>query len=330
MRRREFLIVLTGAITAVRTPTPHAQPSTPKPRIGVLMGFPEGDATAQAYVSAMRQKLQSLGWVEDRNVQIDYRWAGGDREKARLFARELIRMKPSVIVTSTNQVTETVRQETQSIPIVFASLGDPVGSGLVESLARPGGNVTGFPVFVDTMGSKWLELMREIAPRVQRIGFVFHPDAVPNVGLFRSAQRSAPSLNIKLIPLPIHDVAEIKSAIKTFASDKDGGLVVATHAVTLSNRDLLIGLAASNDLPTVFGDLVFAESGGLLSYGSDIAALFEGAASYVDLILKGAKPAELPVQLPTKFVLAVNLKTARALKLTVPRTLLVSASRVIE
>lgn len=139
------------------------------------MGFPEGDATAQTYVSAMRQELQRFGWVEDRNIQIDYRWAGGDREKARLFAREPIRMKPSVIVTSTNQVTETVRQETQSIPIVFASLGDPVGSGLVESLARPGGNVTGLPVFVDTMGSKWLELMREIAPRVQRVGFVFHP-----------------------------------------------------------------------------------------------------------------------------------------------------------
>jgi putative ABC transport system substrate-binding protein len=278
----------------------------------------------------MRQKLETLGWVEGRNIRIDYRWAGGDREKTRIFARELIGMTPSVIVTSTNQVTETVRQETKTIPIVFASLGDPVGSGLVASLARPGGNVTGFPVFVDAMGSKWLELLRQIAPRVERVGFIYHPDAVPNVGLFRAAQSAAPSLNLKLIPLPIHDAAEIKAAITAFASGMGGGLVVATHAVTLSNRDLLISLAASNQLPTVFGDLVFVESGGLLSYGSDIAALFQGAATYVDLILKGAKPGELPVQLPTKFDLVINLKTARALGLTVPATLLVSANKVIE
>ena len=294
------------------------------------MGFPEGDARGQSYVLAMRQKLETLGWVEGRNIRIDYRWAGGDREKTRIFARELIGMTPSVIVTSTNQVTETVRQETKTIPIVFASLGDPVGSGLVASLARPGGNVTGFPVFVDAMGSKWLELLRQIAPRVERVGFIYHPDAVPNVGLFRAAQSAAPSLNLKLIPLPIHDAAEIKAAITAFASGMGGGLVVATHAVTLSNRDLLISLAASNQLPTVFGDLVFVESGGLLSYGSDIAALFQGAATYVDLILKGAKPGELPVQLPTKFDLVINLKTARALGLTVPATLLVSANKVIE
>jgi len=303
MRRREILIVLMGATATSWASASHAQQSISRPRIGVLMGFPEGDARGQAYVLAMRQKLESLGWVEGRNIQIDYRWAGGDREKARVLAKELIGMTPRVIVTSTNQVTETVRQETQSIPIVFASLGDPVGSGLVASLARPGGNVTGFPVFVDSMGSKWLELLREIAPRVERVGFVFNPEAVPNVGLLRAAQSAAPSLNLKLIPLPVHDATEIKAAIAEFASGVKGGLVVATHAVTLSNRDLLIGLATSNQLPTIFGDLVFAESGGLLSYGSDIAALFQGAASYVDLILKGAKPAELPVQLPTKFEL---------------------------
>ena len=295
------------------------------------MGFPEDDARGQAYAMAMRKKLESLGWVDGRNIRIDYRWAGGDREKARLFAKELIAMSPSVIVTSTNQVTETVHQETSTIPIVFASLGDPVGSGLVASLARPGGNVTGFPAFVvDAMGSKWLELLKEIAPRVKRIGFIYHPDAVPNVGLLRAVQSAAPSLNLRVTPLPVHDATEIKAVITAFAPGMDGGLVVASHAVTFSNRDLLIGLAASNQLPTVFGDLVFAESGGLLSYGSDIAALFEGAASYVDLILKGAKPAELPVQLPTKFDLVINLKTARALGLTVPATLLVSASKVIE
>ena len=294
------------------------------------MGFPEGDPRGQVYVLAMQRKLESLGWIDGRNIRIDYRWAGGDREKARVFAKELIAMSPSVIVTSTNQVTETVQQETQTIPIVFASLGDPVGSGLVASLARPGGNVTGFPVFVEAMGSKWLELLKEIAPRVKRVGFIYHPDAVPNVGLLRAAQSAALSLNLRVTPLPVHDATEIKAAITAFAPGMDGGLVVASHAVTFSNRDLLVGLATRNQLPTVFGDLVFAESGGLLSYGSDIAALFEGAASYVDLILKGAKPAELPVQLPTKFDLVINLKTARALGLNVPATLLVRASKVIE
>lgn len=330
MRRREFILILTAATAAGRPSVPGAQQPGSRPRIGVLMGFPEDDAPGQAYVLAMRKKLESLGWVEGRNIWIDYRWAGGDREKARLFAKELIGMTPRVIVTSTNQVTETTRQETQSIPIVFASLGDPVGSGLVASLAKPGGNVTGFPAFVDSMGSKWLELLREIAPRVTRAGFVFHPDAVPNVGLLRAAQSAAPSMKLKLVPIAVRDATEIGSAITAFASGMDGGLVVATHAVTLSNRDIIIRLAASNLLPTAFGEPVFAASGGLLSYGSDIGAMFEGAASYVDLILKGAKPTELPVQLPTKFDLVINLKTARELGLTVPPRLLVGATRVIE
>lgn len=330
MRRRGFLGALTCAgMAGWPSWTREQQPALAR-RISVLMGFPEGDARGQGYVQAMRRKLESLGWVEGRNIRIEYRWAGGDLDKARTYARELIAMSPSVIVTSTNQVTEVVRQETRSIPIVFASLGDPVGSGLVSSLARPGGNITGFPVFVETMGSKWLELLHEIAPRVKRVGFVFHPDAVPNVGLLRAAQSASPGLNLKLTPLPVQDSAEIKAALTTFAPGMDGGLVVASHAVTFSNRDLLISLATNNQLSTVFGDLVFVESGGLLSYGSDIAALFEGAASYVDLILNGAKPAELPVQLPTKFDLVINLKTARALGLTVPSTLLVSATKVID
>jgi putative tryptophan/tyrosine transport system substrate-binding protein len=328
VRRREFLLVLASA-TAAPLSRARAQP-TAKPRIGLLMGFPEGDTRGQGYVLAMRRKLQSLGWVEDRNILIDYRWAGGDPDKARRFARELIAMQPRVIVTSTNQVTETVHRETRTIPIVFASLGDPVGSGLVASLAHPGGNVTGFPVFVDVMGTKWLDLLKEIAPRAQRVGFVFHPDAVPNVGLLRAAQSSAPSLNLELVALPVRSAEDIRSAIAGLAGTKGAGLVVATHAVTLSNRDVLIDLAMTHQMPSVFGDLVFAESGGLLSYGSDIAALFEGAASYVDLILKGANPAELPVQLPTKFDLVINLRTARALRLTVPPTLLVNATRVIE
>jgi putative ABC transport system substrate-binding protein len=329
LRRREFITLL-GGVVAAWPLAARAQQSNSIRRIAVLMGFPEGDPHGQTYVLAMRQKLESLGWVEGRNIRIDYRWAGGDPEKTRAFARELIGMTPSVIVTSTNQVTETVRRETTTIPIVFASLGDPVGSGLVASLAQPGGNVTGFPVFVDTMAGKWLEFMREIAPRVERVGFLFHPDAAPHRGLLRAAQSAAPLLNIKLIPLPIHNASEIAAAITAFASEADGGLFVGDHAVTFSNRDLVINLAARHRLPTVFMNSIWTESGGLLSYGSDIAELFRGAASYVDSILKGAKPGELPVQLPTKFELAINLKTAKVLDLTVPPGLLIAATKVIE
>ena len=329
MKRREFITLLGGAAATWPLAARAQQPDRVR-RIGVLMGFPDGDPYGQTYVLAMRQKLESLGWVEGRNIRIDYRWAGGDPEKTRAFARELIGMTPSVIVTSTNQVTETVRRETTTIPIVFASLGDPVGSGLVASLARPGGNVTGFPVFVDTMAGKWLELMREIAPRVERVGFLFHPDAAPHRGLLRAAQSAAPLLNIKLIPLPIHNASEIVAAITAFASEADGGLFVGDHAVTFSNRDLVINLAARHRLPTVFMNSIWTESGGLLSYGSDIAELFRGAASYVDSILKGAKPGELPVQLPTKFELTINLKTAKVLDLTVPPSLLIAATKVIE
>jgi putative tryptophan/tyrosine transport system substrate-binding protein len=329
MQRRDFIRIVPALAVAWPFEALAQQPTSMR-RIAVLMGFPDGDPRGQAYVLAMRQKLQSLGWVEGRNLRIDYRWAGGDPEKTRTFARELIGTNPAVIVTSTNQVTETVRRETQTIPIVFASLGDPVGSGLVASLARPGGNVTGFPVFVEAMGGKWLELMKEIAQRVERVGFIFHPDPAPHRGLLRAAQSAAPSLNIKLFPLAVHDRNEIAAAITGFASEANGGLAVGTHAVTLSNRELLNSLAVNHRLPTVFGDAVWTESGGLLSYGSDIVDLFRGAASYVDLILKGANPADLPVQLPTRFELTINLKTARALGLSVPAILLDRADKLIE
>ena len=227
-------------------------------------------------------------------------------------------------------MTETLRRETATIPIVFAALADPVGSGLVASLARPGGNVTGFPLFAEDMGGKWLEFMKEIAPRAERVAFIFHPDAAPHRGLLRTAQSVAPSKSINLLAYPVHDASEIAAVITSFASGGDGGPVAVTHAVTLSNRDLIIGLAMRYRLPTVFGELIWAESGGLLSYGSDMGELFRGAASYVDLILRGANPSELPVQMPTKFNLVINLKTARAIGLTVPLTLLARADEVIE
>ena len=223
-----------------------------------------------------------------------------------------------------------MRQETQTIPIVFASLGDPVGSGLVASMNCPGGNVTGFPAFVETMGDKWLELMKEVAPHATRIGFIHHPGVAPHRGLVRAAQAAAPPLKINLVPLPVHNADEITAAITTFASGGYGGLVTGSHAVTYSNRDLLIRLAAQHRLPSLFGDPLFAESGALLSYGSDQAEMFLGAASYVDQILKGSKPAEMPVQLPTKFNFIINLKTAEAIGLTIPPAMLARADRVIE
>jgi putative tryptophan/tyrosine transport system substrate-binding protein len=329
MRRRDFITLIGGA--AAWPIVAQAQSPQSVRRIGVIMGLPESDRQGQACLQAFRLSLESRGWVVGRNIQIDDRWAEGDPGKARSYAMELIRLAPSVIVTHTNQVTEIVRRETDSIPIVFASLGDPVGSGLVASLNRPGGNVTGFPVFVNEMGSKWLELLREIAPQVNRVGFLFHPDAAPHIGLLKAAEAAAPSLNFRIIPIPIRDAVEIERGIPAAAINREiGGLLTASHAVTYSNRNLIIDLAARHRLPTIFGDRLFSASGGLLSYGSNIPELFRGAASYVDLILKGAKPGGLPVQMPTKFELVINLKTAKALGLTIPPTLLIRADEVIE
>jgi putative ABC transport system substrate-binding protein len=329
MRRREFIGLLGGAAAAWPLAT-GAKQAERMQRISVLMGYPEGDPQAQANVTALLQGLQSLGWIEGRNVQIDYRWAGGDPDKARTFARELIATTPDVMVSSTNQVTRIVQQETQTIPIVFAFVGDPVGSGFAASLAHPGTNITGFANFENSIGGKWVELFKEIAPRAGRVGFVFNPDAAPNVGFFHAAEAAAPSLAIKLAALAVRDASDIEQHIAAFASEPDGGLVVAPHAVTLGNRKLLIELAARYRLPAVYSDRYFAESGGLVSFGNNSADLFRRAATYVDLILKGANPAVMPVHLPTKFELIVNLKAAEMLGLTIPESFLIRADAVLE
>jgi putative tryptophan/tyrosine transport system substrate-binding protein len=328
LHRRSFITLLGGA--AAWPLAAGAQQAERMRRIGVLMGYPEGDPQAQANVTALRQGLQNLGWIEGRTVQIDYRWVGGDPDKARTFARELIGMTPDVIVPSTNQVTRILQQETRTIPIVFAFVGDPVGSGFVASLARPGRNITGFANFENSIGGKWVELLKEIAPRAERVGFVFNPDAAPNVGFFHAAESAVPSLAIKLAALAVRDATDIEQGITAFASEPDGGLIIAPHAVTLGNRTLIIELAAHHRLPAVYSDRYFAESGGLMSFGNNTADLFRRAASYIDLILKGAKPAELPVQLPTKFELIVNLKTAKSLGLAIPESFLSRADEVIE
>ena len=329
MRRREFIGLL-GSAAAAWPLAARAKPAERMRRIGVLMGYPDGDRQAQANVTALLQGLQNLGWIEGRNLQSNYRWAGGDPDKARIFARELIATTPDVMVTSTNQVTRILQQETQTIPIVFAFVGDPVGSGFVASLAHPGRNITGFANFENSIGGKWVELFKEIAPRAGRVGFVFNPDAAPNVGFFHAAEAAAPSLGIKLFALAVRDASDVEQAVAAFASEPDGGLIVAPHAVTLGNRKLLIELAARYRLPAVYSDRSFVESGGLASFGNNSADLFRRAATYVDLILKGENPADLPVQLPTKFELIVNLKAAEMLGLAIPESFLIRADAVIE
>ena len=328
LKRREFVTLLGGAVAwpiAAR-----AQQGARMQRIGVLMGYPEGDRQAQANVTALRQGLENLGWIEGRNVQMDYRWAGADPDKARAFAKELVGLAPDVIVPSTNQVTRIVQQETRTIPVVFAFVGDPVGSGFVASLARPGRNITGFANFENSIGGKWLELLKEIAPAAKRAGFIFNPDAAPNVGFFHAAESAALPPARGLAAIAVRDANDIKQDVTAFAAEPDGGLIVAPHAVTLGNRTLIIELAAHHRLPAVYSDRYFAESGGLISFGNNTADLFRRAASYIDLILKGAKPAELPVQLPTKFELIVNLKTAKSLGLTILESFLSRADEVIE
>ena len=329
MRRRSFITLLGGA-AATWPIAARAQQSERMKRIGVLMGYPESDPQAQANATALRQGLQNLGWIEGHNILVDYRWAGADPEKARAFAKELIGLRPDVIVPSTNQVTRIVQQETRTIPIVFVFIGDPVGSGFVASLARPGKNLTGFANFDNSIGGKWLELFKEIAPGVGRAGFIFNPDAAPNVGFFHAAEVAAAPLAIKLTGLAVRDDIDIEESVTAFAAEPNFGLIVAPHATTMGNRKLIIELAARHRVPAVYGDRYFAQSGGLLSFGNNTDAMFRRAGSYIDLVLKGAKPADLPVQLPTKFELVINLKTAKAIGLTIPESFLLRADEVIE
>jgi putative tryptophan/tyrosine transport system substrate-binding protein len=328
MRRREFITFLVGAAAAWPL-TARAQPSEPMRRIGILLPYSQGDADGQAVIAAFQRRLQDLGWTEGRNIRFEIRWAGGDPDKARTFAKELIGMTPDVIVPSSNQVTTILQQETRTIPIVFVLVGDPVGSGYVASMAQPGGNLTGFAVLENAIAGKWVETLREIAPQLSRVGFILHPETPANIGLLHAAEASATSA-IKLVPLGVHNTAEIESAVSAFAAQGNGGLIAAPHAITFANRDLIVELAARYRLPAVYAFRNFATSGGLISYGTNPIMMWREGASYVDRILKGAKPADLPAQFPTKYELVINLKTAKALGLTVPPLMLGRADDVIE
>jgi putative ABC transport system substrate-binding protein len=299
-------------------------------RIGVLMGIAESDPARQSLVAAFTEALQELGWSSGRNIRIEYRWGAGDAERIRNFARELVEMQLDLIVGHTTPVVAALKAQTRTIPIVFTQVSDPVGSGFIDGFAKPGGNITGFTNLESSMGSKLGELLKEVAPTITRVAVMFNPDTAPDRGTYflRPVEAAAPSLHVEVIPAPVHNDAEIESAITTLVPGT--GLIVMPDIFILAHRERILALADRHRLPAAYAYRLFAASGGLLSYGTDLADLFRRAARYVDRILTGTKPAELPVQQPTKFELVINLKTAKTLGLNVPLSLQASADEVIE
>jgi putative ABC transport system substrate-binding protein len=300
-------------------------------RIAVLMSLDENDSEEKLRLSAFTQALANLGWTDGRNVRMDLRWAGGDVNRMRALAQELVGLQPEIIVTlPSTPATIALQRETRTIPIVFVGVADPVASGIVARLDRPSGNITGFANFEPTLGGKWLELLLEIAPGLKRAAIIFNPDTSPASAYMRSLETAARSLKIVLITTPVHGDAEIETAIVALGREPRGGLVVMPDVFMEMHRATIISAAAENNVPAVYWQSVFAKGGGLLSYGVDLVDTSRRAASYVDRVLRGAKPADLPVQLPVKFKMAVNLKTAKSLGLTVPQSILLSADEVIE
>ena len=331
MRRRNFIAGL--ASIAIDWPlAARAQQPERMRRIGVLMGYPENDLEGPAFFAAFREGLQKLGWMEDRNIRLDTRWVSPDDAEARQrFAKELVALQPDLILSSVTPTTAALLQHTRTIPIVFATVSDPVGSGFVASLARPGGNVTGFQALLGSLGGKWLELLKEIAPRVARVAMLFNPAVAPYAESFLNPfKAAASSLAVEPITAPVRDTSELESVVAAQARAPNGGLIVMPDTFTDVHRAEIISLAARSGLPTVYPRRPFTELGGLLSYGIDQLDSYRRAAIYVDRILKGEKPSELPVQAPVKFELVINLKTAKALGLDVPWFLRQRADEVIE
>ena len=331
MRRREFISLLGGAAATWPLAARAQQPDRMR-RIGVLMGYAESDREGQAFVAAFREGLQKLGWTEGRNIRIDTRWATpGDAESRQRFAKELVALQPDLILSHSTPTTAALLQQTRTIPIVFATVSDPVGSGFVASFPRPGGNVTGFTNIEPTMAGKWLELLKEIAPRVTRVAFLFNPATAPYAEYYLNPfKAAAASFAVEAIAAPVRDTSELESVVAAQAREPNGGLIVMPDTFTTAHRVEITSLAARYRLPAVYPFRFFTELGGLLSYGNDLLDNFRRAAIYVDRILKGAKPSELPVQAPVKFELVINLKTAKALGLDVPLQLQQRADEVIE
>ena len=324
MQRREFFTLLGGA-AATWPLTASAQPERTR-RIGVLMPYGK-DPEGRARVAAFLQELQRLGWTEGRNFQIDYRWETGELRKA---ATELVALSPDVILVSSTQAATPLQQATQTVPIVFTQIADPVSAGFVASLARPGGNMTGFTNIEYDIGAKWLDLLKEIAPLVARVGVIRDPTVTASIGQFASVQSAARSFGVEVSPLGGRDAKDIEHTVTEFVRGSNCGLISVATPLTINNRSLIISLAARHRLPAIYPFRFFVADGGLICYGPDSIDPHRQAAGYVDRILKGEKPADLPVQGPTKFELLINLKTAKALGLTVPQTLLARAEAVIE
>jgi ABC-type uncharacterized transport system substrate-binding protein len=330
MRRREFIMLLGGAAAWPRTLI--AQSTDRARRIGVLMELAASDPQARSNVAALQRGLYKLGWSQGGNLGIDYRWAPDDAVLVWKFAKELVELRPDVIVAHSSPVVATLLGQTRDIPIVFVSISDPIGEGFVASFARPGGNVTGFTNFDSSMTGKWVELLKEIAPDVTRIVFLFNPQTAAGGGSYflRPIDAAASTLKVKAVMALVHDNDEIEAAFAAVAGEPGAGVVLLPDIFTVAHHQLVIALAARHRVPTIYPYRFMVEREGLISYGVDINNLFERAAAYVDRILKGAKPAELPVQAPTKFELVINRKTAKALGLDVPPTLLARAEDVIE
>jgi putative ABC transport system substrate-binding protein len=327
MRRREFITLLGGA-AATWPLAAHAQQPGRMARVGYLVSNSEGDAGARN--AAFREALEKLGWTDGRNIRIDYRWGVTSPERVRATAAELVGLAPNVILAQGSPISEALRRETRTIPIVFVSVTDPLGSGLVDSMAHPGGNLTGFVNYEFAIGGKWLQLLKEVAPGIKRVLVIVAPGGnIGSQGLLRTVEAAAPVLGVQLVVTSAADAPGIVRAIKAFADEPNGGLLVLPGAA-VGRGNTIIGLAAQHRLPAMYTLRSLITSGGLMSYDTDHVDLFRRAASYVDRILRGEKPLDLPVQNPTKFELMINLKTARALGLTVPRTLLASTDEVIE
>ena len=328
MRRREFISLLGGA--AVWPLAARAQQGERIRRIGVLVNLPADDPQAQARNAAFLQGLQELGWTVGRNVRIEYRWGANNADNTRKFAAELVALAPDVILAPGTSTLEPLLQVTRVVPIVFVHAADPVGAGFVESLARPGGNVTGFMQFEYTLSGKWLELLKEFAPRLTRAAVLRDPTLTSSTAQFAAIQAVAPSLGVEVSPINVRSAGDMERGVAAVARSANGGLIVSATGWSVRHRDLIITRAGQHKLPTVYYDRYFVAAGGLISYGPDTVDQYRQAAGYVDRILKGEKPADLPVQAPTKYELVINLKTARALGLDVPPTLLARADEVIE
>jgi ABC-type uncharacterized transport system substrate-binding protein len=330
LKRRDFIALLGGA-TAAWPLAASAQQLGKVPLVGALIPFAEGDEEAERRRNAFQRGLEAFGWTNGQNIRIEYRWVGSDRDRIRSYAADIVGLAPDVILANATPVLAAIRQETRTIPIVFVQVIDPVSRGFVKSLAQPGGNVTGFTNFEFPMGGKWVEVLKEVAPRITSIAVVFNPDTAPyGEPFFQQITTSASSLSIEAIEARVRNVVELEKAVAGIAAKSNGSLIVLPDTFTTVHRDSIIALADRHQLPGVYPFRYFATRGGLVSYGVDAEDMFRRSASYIDRILKGEKPADLPVQAPTKYELVINLKTAKALGLEVPPTLLARADEVIE